>query len=632
MNEEGKTASAVPTRSFNGNAIFVKTHSKGEIVSMVSRVLILSGLLAFSGARAAAQYWGERVLEKSFEQTDFFFTPSYVNPYGIGTFSKSTPGLIADPLLDFIVNPARIALDSLQWTYLYTDFRSSQEVQDQGYYPPWIYAAERADMAFYPMYFTRSRKELEPVFSGALIGRPAPEALHGLIVGLTYQLVLQDDKYYGIPQDIYKSTIGYDYTGAPSAAENSLPTVDRYSGEDNISQTGHFATGFVRYAIPFGLDLGGKLSRVTFEREGSFGSANLWQNYRIDTGSSLWSNLEAREQDYGHWDIAGGAQYRASEHLTVGATYGYLWGDVTQTLRRDDSSYYDNTYTGGSSYYFRSGDNVNDWSHEGHTSYGGIDLTVRPTLATVVTLLYRVERATVDIGLGGGILDTSYSRYLWTDNTGPYTSYSESYLSDNRSGGGTQGNDLDRVMGSLRWTISESVRLSIGAILEWQRSETKTTESVLLDSRSRYWSTTGTWDSRSGQQESKDLDWTFTAKRTNFSIPVFIDIKASDVVSILLGLNRVMTQWEADDVTLARFRYRVITTNEGETRQENFGERYTAPTEKATDVQTTFLAGLTLNVAKAFNVRFLVVPNFHETYTGTEFQDLQWWIGLTLTP
>ncbi len=612
-----------------------------ESFTMATRVVIVSLLLALSMTEAAAQYWGERVLEKSFEQTNFFFTPSYVNPYGIGSFSKTTPGLLTDPLLDFIVNPARLDLDSLKSTYLYTDFRSSQEVQDEGYYPPWIYAAERAnyadaparaDMAYYPFYFSPARKELEPVFSGALMVRPAPESIHGLITGLTYQLVLQDDKYYGIPQDIYKSTLGYDYNGARSAAESTLPTVDKYSGSDNISQTGHFLTGFVRYALPFGLDLGGKVSRVTFAREGSYGSSNLWQNSYYGTGTSLWSNLEAREQDYGHWDIAGGAQYRLTDQLTVGATFGYLWGNVTQNLVRDDSSYYDNAYTGGSSYYFRSADNGNDWNHDGHTTYGGIDLTVRPTPATVVTLLYRRERATVDIGLGSAIRDTSYSRYVWTENTVPVTSYSESYLNDNRYGGGSQLNDLDRVTGSLQWTISPAVRLSIGAIVEWQRAETKTTESVLMDSHSRYWSTTGTWDSRYGQQESKDLDWTFTAKRTNFSIPVFVNIRASEVVGILLGLNRVMTQWEADDVTLARFRYRVITTNEGETRQENFGERYTAPTETTTDVQTTFLAGLTVNVAKAFGVRLLVVPTYHETYEGTEFQDLQWWIGLTLTP
>jgi hypothetical protein len=602
---------------------------------MIHRVPALLALLLLSASHAASQYWGERVLEKSFEQTDFFFAPSYVNPYGIGAFSKTTPGVLSDPLLDFIVNPARLALDSLQSTYLYTDFRSSQEVRDeQQYYQPWVYSAvmQAADLSYFPYYFSRSRTVLEPIFSGALVIRPAPGALHGLVAGLTYQLVMQDDRYYAIPQDIYKSTPGYDYTGSPAAAGNSLPTVDRYSGKDNISQTGHFTNAFVRYATPSGLDLGAKVSRVTFDRDGSYGSSNLWEYSYYGTGTSLWSDLESRQQDYGHWDIAGGAQYKLNEDLTVGATFGYLWGDVTQTVIRDDSSFYDNAYTGGSSFYLRSGDNGSSWSHDGRTTYGGLDLTVRPTAATVVTLVYHGERSTVDIGLGGAILDTSYSRYSWTDNTVPVTSYSESYIRDDRSGGGTRGTDLDRVTGSLQWTISPSVQLSIGAIIEWQRSDTRTTESVLLDSRSRYWSTTGVWDSRYGQRESKDLDWTFTAKRTNFSIPVFVKIAASEVVGILLGLNRAMSQWEAEDVTLARIRYRVITTGEGETRRENFGERYTAPPERVTDVQTTFLAGLDVNVNRALGVRFLVVPNFHETFEGTEFQDLQWWIGLTLTP
>jgi hypothetical protein len=602
---------------------------------MARRLSFLLVLVPFVASHAAGQYWGERVLEKSFEQTAFFFTPSYLNPFGIGPFARTTPGLRSDPLLDFIVNPARLGLDSLSATYLYTDFRSAQEVQDRSYYTlPWASPASTQvmDMSYVPYYLLQSRKVLEPVFSGAVIARPAPRALHGLVAGLTYQLVLQDDRYYSIPQDVYRSTLGYDYTGSPAAAESSLPTIDRYSGEDNISQTGHFTTAFLRYAAPFGLDLGGKVSRVTFDREGAYGSSNLWEYSPYGAGTSLWSNLEVRAQSYGHWDIGGGAQYNLEGNLTVGASFGYLWGDVTQTLLRDDSTYYDYAYTGGSSFYFRSGDNGNTWRHDGQATYGGLDLTFRPEPSLIVTLLYHRKRSTEDIGVSAAIRDTSYSRYAWTNSGVPTTSYSESYLNDGRSGGGTRDVDLDRVMGSLQWAINPSVRLSIGAIVEWQSSHTQTTEAVLLDSRSRYWSTDGTWDSRYGLEESKDLDWAFTARRTDFSIPVFIDIKASEVVGFLLGLNRTMSQWEADDVTLARFRYRVTTTNEGTARKENFGERYTAPTERVTDVETTFLAGVEVHVARAFGVRLLAVPTYLETYEGNEFQGLQWWIGLTLTP
>ncbi|MCK5572561.1 MAG: hypothetical protein KAJ12_07360, partial [Bacteroidetes bacterium] len=209
----------------------------------MKRMLVVPIIATFLfSSHLAAQYWGERVLEKSFERTEFFFTPSYLNPYGIGTFESVTPGLLEDPLLDFIVNPAWIRLDSLQWSYLYMDFRTARTVTEQPswYHPPYLYGGQVAmDAMYYPQVYMNTRRELEPVFSGAVMGRPAQEIVPELIVGLTYQLVLQDDKYYSIPQDIYKTTAGYDYSGARAAAAESLPIVDKYSGKDNISQTGH---------------------------------------------------------------------------------------------------------------------------------------------------------------------------------------------------------------------------------------------------------------------------------------------------------------------------------------------------------------------------------------------------------
>jgi len=602
----------------------------------MKRMTALLAVLGFlAPAPLAAQYWGERVLEKTFEETDFFFTPSYLNPYGIGRFESATPGLIQDPLLDYIVNPARWKLDSLQWTYLYVDFRTARTIAEQPamYYPPYLYGARvDVDAIYYPRLYMNTRRELEPVFSGALMGRPAPDELPELEVGLTYQLVLQDDKYYNIPQDIYKTTAGYDYNGGRAAAAESLPIVDKYRGEDNINQTGHFLNLFARYAFPPGLEIGAKLSRVSFTRAGSFGSSNFWENSYYSSGGSLWSDFEDRSQDYGHWDVAGGLRFRFSPGFVLGATAGYLWGNVTQELGRNDSSYYAYTYSSGSSYYERSGLTGQDWLHDGRTTYFGVDLTLTPTPATALNLLYRHEMANVDIGLGSAIRDTSYSQYSWADETTSSTSYSQSYLNDARSGSGTKQHRTDRLMGSLQWQINETVHLSIGAILQWQTSETRTTEAVELASRSAYWSTSGTWNHQYSQYESKELDWKFLADRTSFQIPVFVTITASEVVEVLLGLNRDMSEWKIQDVTLARFAYRE-TANDGVVeRKENFGERYTMPTEQVTDVRTAFLAGLSLHVSRAFSVRMLMVPNFQDTYDGTELQDLQWWLGLTLSP
>jgi len=238
----------------------------------------------------------------------------------------------------------------------------------------------------------------------------------------------------------------------------------------------------------------------------------------------------------------------------------------------------------------------------------------------------------VDITLGSTIRDTSYSTYTWSNAGEPENSYSQSYLSDVRSGGGLSEATNDRLLATVQWDLDEWLHLSIGAQVEWQKTETNTTEGVSLVGRSAYWSTTGSWDYRYGNEESKDLHWNFTTSRTSFQIPVFVTLKLSRVVDILLGLNRNMTQWEIEDVTLAIFRYRMSMSNGTVNREENFGERYTQPKEKVSDVRTTFLAGLTVAPSKSLELRLLMVPNFRDGFEGTELEQLQWWIGLTVTP
>ena len=123
-------------------------------------VLAMLGLLAsVAEAQYWGGYWGERVLEKGFEQTDFFFSPSYVIPYGIGNFAATTPGLVRDPLMDLVINPARLSLDS-SGNYLYTDFRSARTIVEEsgGVYPLMARSAMYAvDMIYrYPADFRLS--------------------------------------------------------------------------------------------------------------------------------------------------------------------------------------------------------------------------------------------------------------------------------------------------------------------------------------------------------------------------------------------------------------------------------------------------------------------------------------------
>jgi len=584
-----------------------------------------------------AQYWGERVLEKGFEQTDFFFAPNYLMPYGIGSFKGTTAGLLNDRLQEIIVNPSRLGLDSARDAWLYTDFRGAKNVKEEN---TWVvpvymslYNARYATDSYispYPRLFLETRRELEPVFSGAAIFRPLPEAAPSFYLGATYQYILQDEKYYSVPQNIYKSAAGYDFNGRTVAASDAMPIVDKYSGKDDMHQVGHFVSTFISYSPPGGLDLGVKLSRASFTRSGNYGSSNYWDY--ASNSSSLWANMEMRAQSYAAWDLGGGFTYHFTPKVSFGVTAGNLWGDAVQALRDVDSSYYAYSSSPSNSYYNRSDNELFQWNHQGTTSYYGADILAHTSPTATLNFYYRHQHSNIDIGLVSNILDTSFSTYSYTDNNQAYTSLSRSFLTDNRSGSGVQTITTDRLMGSVRWQIDDRVVLSVGAQLEWYRMEIKTSETVLLANSYYSAQTNGDYLWQTAQDESKDLLWTFTSKRTSLQIPVFLTIQASKFVQFMIGVNRDMSSWNIDDVTLALFRYRSSTQNGTVTRKDNFGERYTAPNENDSDVRTTLLAGIGISPSEKLNLRLLLVPNFREGIDGQELDQLQLWLGLTVTP
>ena len=106
---------------------------------MLNHLLLLA--LPLMGTASFAQYNAENVMEKSFERMDFFFSANTLNPYGMGNFTTATPGLIDDPLLNLIVNPAYGYHDSTRNTYVFLDFRNTRVERDtySNYYPRLYY-------------------------------------------------------------------------------------------------------------------------------------------------------------------------------------------------------------------------------------------------------------------------------------------------------------------------------------------------------------------------------------------------------------------------------------------------------------------------------------------------------------
>ncbi len=590
---------------------------------------------------AFSQYWGERVLEKSFEQMDFFFMPNYLNPYGLSNLATTTPGLIDHPLLNLIINPANLYSDSSRKTYFYLDFRNSQIKQNKNYsyYPYLDYrSAYAVDMIYYPSYFIQTRKALEPVFSTALLIRPL-RSMNGLFLGFSYQLIFQNEGYYSVPQDIYRSNIGYDYAGNKVAETSDLPIVDRYKGADDMRQTGHFLSLFSGYEISPHVQFGFRLNRTVFERDGSYGSQNFWENASSYQYFSVWYDMRWRNQDYDHWDLAGGLNFKLSDRTKLGIQGGYLWANADQSYAQDDSSLHKtgqiNVGTNWS-YYHKQGASDQDWGHDGKTYYTGVNLKHQIDATKALVFYYTYYQQNADITLSSVLNDSSFSSYHSEWDTNYYSGEWDYAVHDVREGKGKRINKSHRFMGALQWEIERNKKLHIGLNVEFLTRRVDTDEHVLLNrhSRSEYNSSYSTYLQNyfDATREDKNLQWEFQADVLNFQIPIIFTWRLSDAVEILLGLNRKMTNWDINDMTLAIFKYRETTSDTIITTKTNFGERYTEPSERRSDVQTTMLAGITISPSKFFNVRLLAVPNFTNTYQGTTLKEFQWWIGISLYP
>jgi len=253
-----------------------------------------------------------------------------------------------------------------------------------------------------------------------------------------------------------------------------------------------------------------------------------------------------------------------------------------------------------------------------------------------LSAFYRFTRQDVDISLQSAIVDTSFSTYhsIWDYNI--YDSESYYSLSDIRAGSGTQEDFSHHAGLSFHWRFDEKTQLSMAGHLMVQDRRTQTTEQVLA-SRHNFWSWDHEWpdqiDSRSevrATDEDKELSWDFETKQSSLRIPIFITRKFSDTIELLFGLNRSLLSWEITDVTLALFIFRKENHNGNLTKKEFFGERYTQPTERMSNVSTSVLFGLTVTPTSRFHIRFLMAPEFRNSYGETSLHQLNWWISFNV--
>jgi len=597
-------------------------------------------LLLIAIQTSHAQYFGEQVMEKSFEKSDFFFSPNYLNPYGIGGFGEVAPGVLDELLVNMELNPAAIVPDT-SWDrhYMYVDFRSSRDiVKDYQYRPYYGDAYYNSRYIPYPWYYaTASRKAVEPVISAAYLFRPF-EKIKTLSFGITYQMIIQDEKYYEIPTDIYKSNVGYDYNGSRMSEDaSSIPITDRYRGDDEMHQEGHFMAVWTGFRILPNMDLGFRFAGTVFDREGIYGSDNLWDSwYHVDSDQRYYYST-ARSQHYDHWDASAGLFYDISSDTRLGISGGLLKGSADQTMIQENESLYRNGTIGEGdnwSHYLSTSFNDQLWNHDGRTLFGGLQLETKIGPSNKLRIYYKQMRENVDITMAGAIKDTSYSNYYHKSDTWWYRGQSHSWLTDDRTGNGER-TGLRHYAG-LSLQMHVQPRTCVNAGLQYQNHDVKTgtVEHVLAARLSE-----SDWANESDHShylhrvdEKKSLEWNFSIRSSKFQIPVMMSHAFSSFLDIQFGICRRITKWEITDVTLAVFDYRNKVEDDKQENKSNFGERYTQPREIRTDIATLLLGGITIKPSDQFNIRLLCVPQWTKTYEGTKLQEFQWWIQFNLFP
>ncbi len=599
-------------------------------------LLFLLLILSVTLKPTKAQYYSDRPLEMNFEQTDFFFDPTFVNPYGTKYFSSASVLMFDQPLVDIQRNPANLSRfhrDTLPSNFFYLDMRNSREIVSNywgGIIP--CYDGYRPN---YWYYYTSNRKEVTPLMSVAYLSR-LPILNKSITLGITYQVITQGEGYYAIPYDIYRNMAGRDVYGVAYEGTQGYDIVDRFSGSDEMYHEGHSVNFFLAWELSDVLALGLKTSTFVFDREGSFGTSNLWTqqiNYQ-----SFWKMHEKRTQDYNHWDYSIGLNYKSNKNR-VGIYTGILMGTVRQLMTRDDESmskYGEEGTTNWSDYqsWYLSDQ---EWDHKGTNIYAGLqwEREIRDDLR--FRFLYQFSTTKQDLILNSTIESESENEYTYSSTSYLYESESYGLVHDFRVGTGNRVITANNLSSALTCSISPKQKLRVGAIYGYRTQFTQTNERVDAFSESYYYShwesdtDFSTWENYQKAIEEKTIKWKFDSRLRSIHIPVIYEYDINNRLNILFGINRTMNFWLIENSTLILYDYRERVNNDVTLIEHMTGESITEPRERFSIVNTNILVGIILSPSKMFSIQLLVSPGFEKSSLVNEYHSgVQVWLSMSL--
>jgi len=591
---------------------------------MKKYILILS--IIFTSSSLFSQYWGERVTEQSFEQSDLYFTSYYLNTFGLYRFREVSVGLVEDAFLDLFLNPAKLP-HLPKGNLLHLDFRGDRTpvpISDSyGIYPVLDQSNFFAPIYIDPRWYNSSRRDPEPVFSVGFLSYLKDPKSQKVFFGGTYQLIYKQENFYTMPSWIYFSRFGYDVFGNQVSSFYNYPVQDRYSGKDEMLHQGHLFSAFLGTRINSKISLGISANGVVQARDG------IYQNSQNDEYGSIndydWRFLNEiqRKQDYHHIDLAAGLEYNFRPDFTLGIKVGNLDGTADQEYRTvyySEYAYQDRYLPENSGSSFNDSYTQQSWEQKGRNWYGSINLTKILEDQNQVNFYYRYTTSDIDHNNQSQITDTSFYESNWRGDTLLYQSLYESSLKDYRNGFGTKHLNWHQVLLNLRFKLNQKSSLSLGFYYSHKKSEIRSTEPALIERSSEH-QENSPYDWTHYLFEDKILDWNYNSIEWSLQIPLIFDFYLSPQWSLSIGVNKILQNWKIEDETVAYFTTRERLENDSLRVETDFAERYREPAQKITDEFTDLICKIAVNIAPTSQVQLLINPEFHDS-----FRIAQWWL------
>jgi len=589
-------------------------------------ILILSQIAIF------AQYNNEATTEESFEESNIYFQSHYLNPYAIQNFDKVTPGLINNPFLNLYINPANLPKLDTSNALVYLDFRGDRTEPKvvQTYVVPLYYSNIYYPPQPDPRLISQARTEPEPIFSFGILSYPLKNITDKFMLGGTYQLIQKSEKYYTMPYWIYQPNYYLDAFNVRANVSSSVPVQPRYAGKDEMTNEIHLFSLFAGYRFTDDLSAGISVEGVFQNRSGGY--LNLNNSEYGSTSNYTYSNLQSsdKSEKYHHIDLSAGVEYNFMQKILLGLRGGILHGNADQNYSTGSGYFYQyNDPNTGSNWSINNSNSstVQSWNHNGDTKYIGFNFSGNRNNSKVFSGYYKYTWSDISLSSTSTIFDTSnYSSfYTYNSDTSRY-SYN-SYTYDNRTGRGLRTVKIHELLLNYKSKVTSHVTVQVGVYFNSTVTKINDTEPVTA---ARYSANSSIYTNQSQNYsymnylfENKQLSWDYNSTYWTLQIPVVINFDISRYWSIMLGLNRILDNWDITDQTLAYFNERQRIENGTSKTEKNFIESYTQPEKKITEDRVKIFTSFQVNLSHAYRVRLLIDPEF-----GGEFLSIQqWWLS-----